>query len=53
MFGLFKDGNASGYGGFWVDATVYCIKPLNEWIHDYITNGFFAYSGAHFAENRF
>eukprot|EP01084_Bolivina_argentea_P312041 540201_1 len=32
------------YGGIWVDATVFCTKPLNEWIFDCINeNGFFAF----------
>ena len=32
------------YGGIWVDATVFCVKPLDEWLNDYIENGFFAFS---------
>lgn len=34
----------SRYGGVWVDATVYCRKPLNEWILKYTKSGFFAFS---------
>jgi hypothetical protein len=32
------------YGGLWVDATTYCVKPLDDWILQYITSGFFAFS---------
>jgi len=32
------------YGGFWVDATNYCVKPLESWIYPYLKAGFFAYS---------
>ena len=31
------------FGGFWIDATVYCIKPLTEWINNYIDIGFFLF----------
>lgn len=31
------------HGGIWCDATTYCMKPLSEWINDYIQSGFFAY----------
>jgi hypothetical protein len=31
------------HGGIWVDATCFCTKPLDEWITDYITFGFFAF----------
>lgn len=31
-------------GGVWVDATCYCMKPLNSWIENYFINGFFAFS---------
>lgn len=31
-------------GGVWVDATCYCTKPLNSWIFDYTTQGFFAFN---------
>nr|QOI90528.1 hypothetical protein HWQ62_00393 [Pyramimonas orientalis virus] len=30
-------------GGLWVDATVFCTKPLNDWIYPYIKTGFFAF----------
>jgi hypothetical protein len=32
------------HGGFWVDSTVFCVKPLDDWIINYAKNGFFAYS---------
>lgn len=31
------------YGGVWVDATCFCNKPLDTWIHHYIEPGFFAF----------
>lgn len=31
------------HGGLWVDATVFCHKPLNEWLPSYTTEGFFAF----------
>ncbi len=32
------------YGGVWVDSTVICTQPLNEWLFDYVNdNGFFAF----------
>lgn len=31
------------YGGVWVDATCYCQQPLDDWIHDYTKEGFFAF----------
>lgn len=31
-------------GGVWVDATVFCLKPLNDWLHEASPNGFFAFS---------
>ena len=31
------------YGGLWVDATVLCNKPLNEWLEPYIEKRFFAF----------
>lgn len=32
------------YGGIWVDATVMCLKPLEEWIQPYLSSsGFFAF----------
>lgn len=32
------------YGGLWVDATTYCVKPLDDWLLQYITSGFFAFN---------
>ncbi|MEM6845178.1 MAG: capsular polysaccharide synthesis protein [Bacteroidota bacterium] len=32
------------YGGVWVDATCYCIKPLDNWLPQCATSGFFAFS---------
>ena len=34
----------TSYGGLWVDATLYCTKPLSKWLNKYITNGFWAFS---------
>ena len=31
------------YGGLWVDSTLYCNRPLNEWLNNYISSGFFAF----------
>ena len=32
------------YGGVWTDATVFCTKPLDTWIHEAINfSGFFAF----------
>ena len=31
------------YGGIWVDATCFCNQPLDEWLYNYITSGFFAF----------
>lgn len=31
------------YGGVWVDATVYCLRPLDEWLPPRLTAGFFAF----------
>ena len=33
----------AGYGGVWVDATVYCMRPLDEWLHGCMHNGFFCF----------
>lgn len=33
----------SQYGGIWADATTFCMKPLNSWINDCTTSGFFAF----------
>lgn len=32
------------YGGIWVDATVYCAAPLDEWVGSIVKSGFFAFS---------
>jgi Capsular polysaccharide synthesis protein len=31
------------YGGVWSDATCYCAKPLEEWLPEYMSSGFFAF----------
>ena len=31
------------YGGIWVDATCFCVKPLDEWLPAYMATGFFAF----------
>ena len=33
----------SKYGGVWADATTFCMKPLDDWINDCSTSGFFAF----------
>ncbi len=33
----------SKYGGVWADVTTFCTKPLDDWIDDYSTSGFFAF----------
>lgn len=33
----------SRYGGVWVDGSVYCTRPLDDWLHHYMTAGFFAF----------
>lgn len=33
----------SKYGGVWVDSTTLCMKPLDDWINDCVTSGFFAF----------
>lgn len=32
------------YGGVWVDATILCVNPLDSWIHESNTSGFFMFS---------
>jgi hypothetical protein len=32
------------YGGVWTDATTFCNKPLDEWLPNYINEGFFAFN---------
>lgn len=34
----------SRYGGVWVDGTVYCLRPLDGWIHRATPSGFFAFN---------
>jgi len=31
------------YGGLWVDATTFCNRNLNEWLPEYVQEGFFAF----------
>ncbi|AZO55832.1 MULTISPECIES: capsular polysaccharide synthesis protein [unclassified Mesorhizobium] len=31
------------YGGVWVDATCYCLQPLDEWLDSVMSEGFFAF----------
>ncbi|TIS62134.1 MAG: hypothetical protein E5W93_05355 [Mesorhizobium sp.] len=33
----------SRYGGVWVDATCYCLQPLDEWLDSVMSEGFFAF----------
>ncbi|HUZ33444.1 MAG TPA: capsular polysaccharide synthesis protein [Xanthobacteraceae bacterium] len=32
------------HGGVWADATVYCLRPLDQWLSDVAASGFFAFS---------
>lgn len=32
------------YGGVWADSTVYCLRPLDEWLSLATCSGFFAFS---------
>ena len=32
------------YGGVWVDSTVYCLKPLDAWLPEKFSSGFFAFA---------
>lgn len=32
------------YGGLWADSTLFCNRPLNEWLESHIKEGFFAFS---------
>jgi hypothetical protein len=34
------------HGGVWVDATCFCCAPLDSWLGEYTTSGFFAFSDA-------
>ena len=31
------------YGGLWTDATVFCLRPLDDWLHAAYDAGFFAF----------
>lgn len=31
------------HGGVWVDSTVFPMKPLDQWLPDYLASGFFAF----------
>lgn len=31
------------HGGVWADATCFCTKPLDEWLPEYMSTGFFAF----------
>lgn len=31
------------FGGVWVDATTFCVKPLDEWLPPLMESGFFAF----------
>ena len=33
----------STYGGVWADVTTFCTKPLDTWIDDYASSGFFVF----------
>lgn len=32
------------FGGVWVDATLYCLRPLDEWLPAVMQSGFFAFA---------
>jgi len=34
----------SEHGGVWADSTLFCVKPLDEWIDSYARTGFFAFA---------
>lgn len=34
----------ANYGGVWVDATTFCTKSLDSWLHAQMKTGFFAFS---------
>jgi hypothetical protein len=40
------------YGGCWVDATNYCVKPLDDWIYNHFTEGFFVFERDGYGPNR-
>ncbi len=31
------------YGGVWADATIFCSEPLDSWLPQYLSTGFFAF----------
>lgn len=31
------------HGGVWVDATAYCLRPLDDWLFDVLASGFFGF----------
>jgi hypothetical protein len=31
------------HGGVWADATLFCAEPLDNWLPQYLSNGFFAF----------
>lgn len=31
------------HGGVWADATVYCLRPLDDWLFNVLESGFFAF----------
>ncbi len=31
------------YGGVWIDATCFCLTPLDDWLQDHAQSGFFAF----------
>jgi hypothetical protein len=33
----------SAHGGVWMDATVYCTRPLRDWLEEYYAAGFFVF----------
>lgn len=33
------------HGGVWADATVYCARPLDDWLPEHMSSGFFAFEG--------
>ncbi len=41
---LFRLQLLTKFGGVWADATTLCMKPLDDWIDEYSTSGFFAFN---------
>ena len=33
------------YGGVWADATLFCERPLDDWLENYLSEGFFVFFG--------